>query len=194
VPLKDVLAAHLRETEGHIDRLETILADLGEAPGGKKCKGMEGILEEGSEMISHVSVPALDAAIVNSGQRVVHYEIGGYRSRRPDTGLPLSGEADRERWRRRRRRVKLSGAGEGRINTTASKGEGILDPLAVEEIVSNEPAEGNAAAPHTSTISIFTGQEAPASILDLIPAARRRSSIQSRMRAAVRDSRQQWHL
>ena len=56
VPLKDVLAAHLRETEGHIDRLETILADLGEAPGGKKCKGMEGILEEGSEMISNVAV------------------------------------------------------------------------------------------------------------------------------------------
>ena len=74
VPLKDVLAGQLKETEGHIDRLEMILAELGAAPGGKKCKGMEGILEEGSEMIDHVVVPALDAAIVSSGQRLVRIE------------------------------------------------------------------------------------------------------------------------
>lgn len=78
VPLKDLLTAHLKETEGHIDRLETVLTGLGEAPRGKKCKGMEGILEEGAEMLETVGLPALDAAIVSSGQRVEHYEICGY--------------------------------------------------------------------------------------------------------------------
>ena len=129
VPLKDVLAAHLRETEGHIDRLETILADLGEAPGGKKCKGMEGILEEGSEMISHVAVPALDAAIVNSGQRVVHYEIGGYgviqewaRTLGYRSAEKLIAKTLEEE---KAAHVKLSELAKGGINTTASKGEGI---------------------------------------------------------------------
>jgi ferritin-like metal-binding protein YciE len=129
VPLKDVLAAHLRETEGHIDRLETILADLGEAPGGKKCKGMEGILEEGSEMISNVAVPALDAALVNSGQRVVHYEIGGYgviqewaRTLGYRSAEKLIAKTLEEE---KAAHVKLSELAKGGINTTASKGEGI---------------------------------------------------------------------
>jgi len=78
VPLKDALAAHLKETEVHVDRLESVLTDLGESPRGKKCKGMEGILEEGSDMLDTVEMPALDAAIVSSGQRVEHYEICGY--------------------------------------------------------------------------------------------------------------------
>ena len=78
VPLKDALAAHLAETETHVDRMEEVLTSLGEAPRGKKCKGMEGILEEGSEMLDTVQMPALDAAIVSSGQRVEHYEICGY--------------------------------------------------------------------------------------------------------------------
>lgn len=129
VPLKDVLAAHLRETEGHIDRLETILADLGEAPGGKKCRGMEGILEEGSEMISNVAVPALDAALVNSGQRVVHYEIGGYgviqewaRTLGYRSAEKLIAKTLEEE---KAAHVKLSELAKGGINTTASKGEGI---------------------------------------------------------------------
>lgn len=78
VPLKDALAAHLAETEKHVDRMEEVLTGLGETPRGKKCKGMEGILEEGSDMLDTVEMPALDAAIVSSGQRVEHYEICGY--------------------------------------------------------------------------------------------------------------------
>jgi len=130
VPLKDALAAHLKETEGHIDRLETILADLGEAPRGKKCKGMEGILEEGSEMLDHVGMPALDAAIVSSGQRVAHYEISGYgvihewartlgfRSAEKLLAKTLDEE--------KATNEKLSALAKGGINTTASKGEGVL--------------------------------------------------------------------
>lgn len=77
-PLKDALTEHLAETEKHVDRMEEVLTSLGETPRGKKCKGMEGILEEGSEMLDNVTMPALDAAIVSSGQRVEHYEICGY--------------------------------------------------------------------------------------------------------------------
>jgi len=68
VPLKDALTAHLAETEKHVDRMEEVLTSM----------GMEGILEEGSEMLDTVEMPALDAAIVSSGQRVEHYEICGY--------------------------------------------------------------------------------------------------------------------
>ena len=60
VPLKDALTAHLAETEKHVDRMEEVLTSMGEAPRGKKCKGMEGILEEGSEMLDTVEMPALD--------------------------------------------------------------------------------------------------------------------------------------
>src|ERR1700742_3853751 len=42
---------HLEQTKGHVQRLEKIFAELGEKPTGKKCKGMEGLVEEGSEMI-----------------------------------------------------------------------------------------------------------------------------------------------
>jgi ferritin-like metal-binding protein YciE len=130
VPLKDALASHLKETEGHIDRLETILADLGEAPRGKKCKGMEGILEEGAELLEHVGMPALDAAIVSAGQRVEHYEICGYgviqewartlgyRSAEKLIAKTLDEE--------KAANEKLSALAKGGINTTASKGEGIV--------------------------------------------------------------------
>jgi ferritin-like metal-binding protein YciE len=78
VPLKDALAAHLTETETHVDRMELVLGILGATPRSGKCKGMEGILDEGAEKVDTVRMPALDAAIVSSGQRVEHHEICGY--------------------------------------------------------------------------------------------------------------------
>jgi ferritin-like metal-binding protein YciE len=42
---------HLRQTKGHVERLERIFKELGEKPTGKKCKGMEGLVQEGKEMI-----------------------------------------------------------------------------------------------------------------------------------------------
>ena len=130
VPLKDALALHLKDTDSHIARLETILADLGEAPRGRKCKGMEGILEESSELMEHVTVPALDAAIVSSGQRVAHYGISGYGvihewartlGYRSAEKL-IAKNLEEELWADE----KLSAMAKGGINTTPSKGEGIL--------------------------------------------------------------------
>src|SRR5277367_3417047 len=51
---------HLEQTKGHVQRLEEILNELGEKPTGKKCKGMEGLIEEGKEMIEEQEDEVLD--------------------------------------------------------------------------------------------------------------------------------------
>src|SRR3984885_12679412 len=69
---------HLEQTKGHVQRLETIFQQLGESPKGKKCKGMEGLIEEGSEAIEEYEGDLLDAALIGAAQRVEHYEMAGY--------------------------------------------------------------------------------------------------------------------
>ena len=60
-------------------RLEQIFEALGESPKGKQCKGMEGLVAEGAEMIEEDLVPAeLDAGLISAAQRVEHYEIAAY--------------------------------------------------------------------------------------------------------------------
>src|ERR1700730_12678994 len=70
---------HLNQTKEHVARLEKIFRALGESPKGKKCKGMEGLVQEGAEMIEEVPAPEeLDAGLISAAQRVEHYEIAGY--------------------------------------------------------------------------------------------------------------------
>jgi ferritin-like metal-binding protein YciE len=69
---------HLEQTKGHVQRLETIFKDLNESPKGKKCKGMEGLIEEGAEAIEEYEGDLLDAALIGAAQRVEHYEMAGY--------------------------------------------------------------------------------------------------------------------
>ncbi len=70
---------HLEQTKGHVSRLEEIFKELGESPKGKKCKGMEGLIKEGGEMIDEDPAPEeLDAGLISAAQRVEHYEIAGY--------------------------------------------------------------------------------------------------------------------
>lgn len=70
---------HLGQTKEHVARLEQILKALGENPKGKNCKGMEGLIEEGSEMIEEGLEPEeLDAGLISAAQRVEHYEIAAY--------------------------------------------------------------------------------------------------------------------
>jgi ferritin-like metal-binding protein YciE len=71
---------HLEQTRGHIQRLEQIFTELNEKPTGKKCKGMEGLIEEGKEMIEEEELEgeALDAGLISAAQRVEHYEIAAY--------------------------------------------------------------------------------------------------------------------
>jgi len=70
---------HLEQTKGHVQRLEQIFEMLDESPKGKKCRGMEGLVEEGSEVMEEDFEDAvLDAALIGAAQRVEHYEIAGY--------------------------------------------------------------------------------------------------------------------
>ncbi len=70
---------HLEQTKGHANRLEQIFKKLDEKPTGKKCKAMEGLVEEGAEAIEENAAPAAkDSLLIAAAQRVEHYEIAGY--------------------------------------------------------------------------------------------------------------------
>ncbi len=77
--LREALESHLRETENQVVRLEQIFRDLDQKPGGRKCKGMEGLIDEGNELLSEAGSEAVrDAGIIAAAQRVEHYEIAAY--------------------------------------------------------------------------------------------------------------------
>ena len=76
--LRSGFEEHLEQTKGHVERLEQIFKKLGEKPTGKKCKGMEGLVEEGKEMIDEQEGETLDAGLISAAQRVEHYEIAAY--------------------------------------------------------------------------------------------------------------------
>src|SRR6266850_3381492 len=77
--LREGFTQHLEQTKGHVQRLEQIFEMLDESPKGKKCKGMEGLVEEGSEIMKEDFEGALlDAALIGAAQRVEHYEIAAY--------------------------------------------------------------------------------------------------------------------
>ena len=77
--LQQAFTKHLKETEGQIQRLERIFQELGQPVRGKTCKGLQGILEEGKEMMEEDSEEAvLDAALISAAQKVEHYEIASY--------------------------------------------------------------------------------------------------------------------
>jgi ferritin-like metal-binding protein YciE len=91
--LREGIERHLEQTRGHAQRIERIFENLGEAAKAKKCKGMEGIITEGSESLEQDMDPDVrDAAIIAAAQRVEHYEIAGYRTAR--TYASLLGERE----------------------------------------------------------------------------------------------------
>jgi ferritin-like metal-binding protein YciE len=93
--LRQGFEEHLEQTKGHAQRIEQIFEQLGEKVKGKKCKGMEGLIKEGSETleedISDENVQ--DAAIIAAAQRVEHYEIAGYGTARTFANLLGEDEA-----------------------------------------------------------------------------------------------------
>ncbi|MEO5589475.1 MAG: ferritin-like domain-containing protein [Gemmatimonadaceae bacterium] len=77
--LKKAFTDHQKATEKHVDRLERICTMLDVSPRGKKCVGMEGLLEEGSELIKEKpDADVLDAGLIAAAQHVEHYEMAGY--------------------------------------------------------------------------------------------------------------------
>jgi ferritin-like metal-binding protein YciE len=77
--LRQAIEKHLGETEGQVERLERVFQSLGQAARGKRCQGMEGIVEEGKEILEEEGQePVIDAAIIAAAQKVEHYEIASY--------------------------------------------------------------------------------------------------------------------
>jgi ferritin-like metal-binding protein YciE len=77
--LREAIEEHLEETEAHVTRLDQVFESLDESPKRKKCKGMEGIIDEGEEVMSeHGKGEEIDAALISAAQRVEHYEIAVY--------------------------------------------------------------------------------------------------------------------
>jgi ferritin-like metal-binding protein YciE len=81
--LKRAFERHLEETRRQVDRLNQIGETLGVKLTGKKCKGMEGLIEEGKEVIEEgFEEDVLDAGLIGAAQKVEHYEIAGYGTAR----------------------------------------------------------------------------------------------------------------
>ena len=77
--LREGFEKHLEQTRQHARRLEQIFESLAEDAKGEKCKGMEGVIKEGSKVINEdMEEPVKDAALISAAQRVEHYEIAAY--------------------------------------------------------------------------------------------------------------------
>ena len=117
---------HLEQTKGHAERLEKILSRHSQTMRGPKCKGMEGVLAEGGEMIKEEADEEVrDAGLIAAAQRVEHYEIAGYGTARTYASLlgdkegekllqtTLDEEAETDR--------KLTSLATSSVNVTADK-------------------------------------------------------------------------
>jgi ferritin-like metal-binding protein YciE len=79
VALSEAFTHHLSETEGHVIRLESVFKMLDKTPRGKTCEAMDGLVDEGSEIIEEFEPgPLLDAGLIGAAQAVEHYEIARY--------------------------------------------------------------------------------------------------------------------
>jgi ferritin-like metal-binding protein YciE len=79
--LKEAITSHLQETKRQVERLEEIGQTLSIKLAGKKCKAMEGLIEEGAEVLEAEGPgPVIDSALIAAAQRVEHYEMSAYGS------------------------------------------------------------------------------------------------------------------
>lgn len=94
--LKSAITEHLEITKGQVTRLEEVFGQLDEKPKAKPCKGMQGLLEEGSESLDEEEKGMLrDLQLIGAAQRVEHYEVAAYGTARAMAEkLGLSSAAD----------------------------------------------------------------------------------------------------
>ena len=77
--LRTAIEEHLEQTKMHVERLEQIFSMIDVAPRAEHCKAMEGLIEEGSDLLEEDGSPEVkDAALIGAAQRVEHYEIAAY--------------------------------------------------------------------------------------------------------------------
>jgi len=136
-PLSTAFQKHLRETRGHLTRLNEALRELGEKPTSKTCKGMKGLLDEGEKMMNKTPAGALrDAVIITGAQKVEHYEMASYGTAR--TYAQVLGETrvarllDQTLKEEKAADLTLTKIAEGAVNEDAAEewseheGEGLL--------------------------------------------------------------------
>ena len=81
--LREAFEMHLQQTKEHRKRLDTILESMGQRPNGMVCEGMQGLIEEGNEIMNEDGDPdVIDAGIIAAAQKVEHYEMSGYGTAR----------------------------------------------------------------------------------------------------------------
>jgi ferritin-like metal-binding protein YciE len=94
--LAESFEMHAEQTKQHVERLEQIFEKLGKSPRGKKCQGMEGLIEEAKEMMAEdMDEDVLDAALISAAQKTEHYEIASYGTVRTYAKLLGDDEAAR---------------------------------------------------------------------------------------------------
>ena len=94
--LRQAFEEHLQETEEHLSRLEEIMGQLELPTRGHRCKAMEGLIEEGKEVLEEdMESDVRDAALICAAQRVEHYEIAGYGCARTFAEMLGLGDAQR---------------------------------------------------------------------------------------------------
>jgi ferritin-like metal-binding protein YciE len=123
--LRGAFEAHLKETHGHVRRIEEVFESLDEAIRGKHCDGIAGIIEEGkSVMEEDVDDFTMDACLIAAGQRAEHYEMAAYGTLvawaqamgHAEAAKLLQQTLDEEKAADK----KLSGLAEGGINRSAA--------------------------------------------------------------------------
>jgi ferritin-like metal-binding protein YciE len=156
--LQVAISTHLEQTKEHVARLERAFEMLGESGKGMKCKGMEGLIEEGKGLLEEEDIDpdVLDAGIIAAAQRVEHYEIAAYGTVREyartlghdELAAILTATLDEEKSADQ----LLSGLAEGGINALAER-----DGTQSAEEGTNGVASGDDAAPRNEAKRSKTG-------------------------------------
>ena len=130
--LRKAFEKHLEQTRVHAQRIEEICSDLSIKPRGKKCVGMEGLIEEGKEVLQSDADPVpLQAALIGAAQRVEHYEIAAYGTARAHAkqlgylkAVDLLGQTLEEEKQTDELLTKLA---ENRINVKAAMSDDVIN-------------------------------------------------------------------
>jgi ferritin-like metal-binding protein YciE len=161
--LRSALEDHLRQTEDHVERLRKIFEMSEIKAKREKCKGMQGNLEEGDELLKELTEPSVrDAGIIAAAQRVEHYEIAGYGTARTFAEMLQQREAaellqqtlDEEKQADERlsevavgvvnpRATEMDDESESRMGSRSQRTRGAMDDMDVEGQRGGRSSPGN---------------------------------------------------
>jgi ferritin-like metal-binding protein YciE len=126
--LREAFESHLRETEGHVQKVEEVFELFGKPPKSKKCPAIVGIIKEADEIVSeNKKSPTLNAALIFAAQKAEHYEIASYGGLREWANKLDNEEAasviDEILEEEKLADNKLTGLAEAHCNTSAKQGD-----------------------------------------------------------------------